>query len=532
MNFPILNPRCAVALLIALFTLNCFYSARQKSVTIDEFVYIASGYSYLTTFDYRLNPEHPPAMKLIIALPLLWLNPKLPPDDPWWNKGHGYGFARQFFFEVDNNTEQLTQWARTPVILLATLLGFYVFLMARQLYGSIAGILALFCLTFSPNILAHARLATLDLGVTCFAFIACFYLLRYKRTDDVRFLLVSGCLTGLSIGSKFTGVFLIPVFLLLLWPSPARSSSTATGYSFDGNPLLRYWRDVVLVGGSVVTILLLLYGVVNIDHLFNGIADQSGHFERGHDAYLFGNYSTTGWPYYFPLAFLVKTPVPVLVLFLLAAIGYRRFNPDVWRSLQRDSIVIVPFGALFVLSAFSPLNLGLRNILPVYPFLFVFVSQLAAVDYKKTVRVVVITLMAGWLAFSSLYIAPHYLAYFNELVGGPRNGPKYLLDSNIDWGQDLKLLARYLRENDIDEVKLNYFGAVPRCERYGISCVVMKCEPEPGLIAVSVNSLYGLTEKESHCFQWLRQFEPIETIGFSIYLYRLTQVEVDEGGSR
>ena len=138
---------------------------------------------------------------------------------------------------------------------------------------------------------------------------------------------------------------------------------------------------------------------------------------------------------------------------------------------------------------------------------------------------------AGWLAFSSLSVAPHYLAYFNELVGGPRNGPNYLLDSNVDWGQDLKLLARYLREDDVDEVKLNYFG-VDRCERYGISCVEMKCEPEGGLIAVSVNSLYGLTEKESHCFQWLRQFEPIETIGYSIYLYRLMEDEVDEGGSR
>jgi predicted membrane-bound dolichyl-phosphate-mannose-protein mannosyltransferase len=167
-----------VAFFLMMFFSMSVRSIVLKSITFDELVYIPAGYSYITAYDYRMNPEHPPLMKIIAAAPLLFLSPTLPKDASWVN-GDQWNFGMQFLYVKNENTDQLMFWARMPMILIGALLGVYVFLFARDMYGLGAGYVALALYSFSPNILAHTRLATTDIGVTCFSFISIYYFWKY-----------------------------------------------------------------------------------------------------------------------------------------------------------------------------------------------------------------------------------------------------------------------------------------------------------------------------------------------------------------
>jgi len=130
-----------------------------------------------------------------------------------------------------------------------------------------------------------------------------------------------------------------------------------------------------------------------------------------------------------------------------------------------------------------------------------------------------------WYMMSSLLIAPHYLSYFNELAGGSHNGNKYLLDSNLDWGQDLKGLSLYIKEKKIENLKVFYWGN-DSCAYRKIKCQRKTCNPEPGLFAVSVNHLMGLTKRSQQCLKWLLKHNPIDKIGYSIFIYNISPEQI------
>ena len=168
--------------------------------------------------------------------------------------------------------------------------------------------------------------------------------------------------------------------------------------------------------------------------------------------------------------------------------------------------------------------------MPVLPFVFVFVSSLINIEIKKkiwrNICIAVFAILCLWYLLSSLFIYPHYLAYFNEFAGGPDNGHKYLLDSNIDWGQDLKGLDKWLDENDIDDkITLGYFGhedidwRIDEFDRF-------KCAATPGIVAISVNLLYDFQNINQGCTDWLDKYEPITKIGYSIFVYDIDDEEI------
>lgn len=227
-----------------------------------------------------------------------------------------------------------------------------------------------------------------------------------------------------------------------------------------------------------------------------------------------------GWWYYYIAAFLIKTPIPTLIFILSSLVFFNRIRD---KEMVNELFILVPIIILLVFSFFNHINIGVRHILPIYPFIFVFVSKIINLKVKKQgIFTISIILLSLWYVTGSLMIYPHYLAYFNEAVGGPNNGHKYLLDSNIDWGQDLKGLKIYLDEKGIKNVTLGYWGK-DSPERIGISYKPVNCYPEPGLIAVSVNTLYGLQEQRSYCLEWLRSYKPIDKIGYSIFIYNITE---------
>jgi len=256
---------------------------------------------------------------------------------------------------------------------------------------------------------------------------------------------------------------------------------------------------------------------------FRGIRWLQRYSQRGAPAFLMGSHSTKGWWYYFLIAFAIKTPIPTLILFTAAAILTLRGCRD---TAKRECALYVPVGLFFLATLFSFLNIGYRHILPVLPFVFVSASKVVIWARKRWIRVA-LAVLCLWYAVGNISIYPHYLAYFNEIVGGPENGYKYLVDSNLDWGQDLKNLKAYMDETGLEQIYLAYFGSA-HIDYYGIQALPLPAEqPDdlgsrpPEVYAISATYLQGGYLGDADAFSWLRQYEPFAKIGYSIFLYRL-----------
>jgi hypothetical protein len=349
---------------------------------------------------------------------------------------------------------------------------------------------------------------------------------------------------GLALCSKFSCIVLLPLVTVVIlgyvlvcggeFSMPvAGAASRGRGETASG---ARTWRAVACIGFllvlSVVTI-PAVYFFQGFSPWWNGLVRVLAHQEGGHLAFFLGEYSTQGWWSYFPVAFLIKTPAGTLLL-LAASLFFWRAGVPLGR---KDALfLLAPVAILFLVAARGRINIGLRHILPVYPLLFVTASRLASVRFRSLLlRGVVVGAPAVLTAVSSLWIAPHQLAYFNELVGGPRHGLRYLSDSNIDWGQDLKGLKTFLDERNVPMVYLSYFGNAPP-EALGIryqyapafghleppSRDVMPASMRPQILAISVCSLQGVHLRERDLYAWLGNRAPIGSIGYSLYLYDLT----------
>jgi hypothetical protein len=268
------------------------------------------------------------------------------------------------------------------------------------------------------------------------------------------------------------------------------------------------------------------------------LRSQQGDLAAGHEAYLMGRYSAHGWWYYYPLAFLIKTPLPLL---LLGGLGLWVW----WRDrgvAPRQELVFLLLPPLLLAATFlwGGKDIGLRYLLPVYPFLCLLAGRALPCPGAAWRKYLLVGLCA-WYAVGTLRIHPHHLSYFNELVGGPTNGYHYLVDSNLDWGQDLKGLKQYMDRQGIERIKLSYFGTVDPA-LYGLqydwlpSFVlpvppgIQAAMPATGLIAISATNLVGVYlggyGHGTELFAYLRRYAPIARIGYSIFVYRIPEQTV------
>jgi hypothetical protein len=550
-----------VGLLLLAIILQSVFSMRTKTMTFDEPTHLLAGYSYLKRGDFSLLWQHPPLIEVICAAPLLFLQPKLPThyqDDR--------SYENDFFYESNDNADQIIFWGRIPVIFLSLLLGFTVFRWASELYGIEAGLFSLFLYTFSPNILAHSRLATNDLGLACFMFLACYRLWKFGSHPSVSNLFLAGLTLGLAFISKFTTFFLLPMYMVFPFvqllqfrkkahPSAVLFKRGATmmlyvvlivglgllviliAYPFYLKPWYRFDETILPaiqryfpdgeIKGKAWHLVLSLQGPGREYAL--GLLGQLEHSKRGHDTFLGGKISQQGWWYYQLLALAIKTPVALQIMLLLAICSS---PPQQERgSLYNDFLLLAPPLLLLIALSMASVQLGMRYALPVLPFAFVITGRLAqAVKLKGRLFLSAMTVLVIWYFVSSARIYPHYLAYFNEYVGGPSNGYKYLVDSNLDWGQDLKGLKEYLGRRGIEEVKLAYFGtAAP--EYYGISyerisdqdlTALREGRFTRGVFAISATFLQGLyLPGDRDRYKWFRDRTPTAQIGYSIFVYEI-----------
>lgn len=538
------GPKTSVAILVALCVvvfLQAFTSLRIKSLTYDEVAYIAAGYSYVKTGDYRLNPEQPPLMKLLAGAAMLPLDPVLPTGHwSWTDAAAGIGntqwiFGEEFLIHANPNGEELVQAARIPVVFVLMLLVIGSYLFARDLYGERAGLLAATLSAFSPNLLAHGRLATTDLGLACFVLLTVYAYHRFTRNPTPGRLALAGVVLGLALLTKFSAVLLLP--LLALWAVAlplAQDGLRAPEGRWGALALRPGWGLVAwsaLAAGGMVLVALL---VVSLGYMQPGRPDAylrdlgmvSVNVEGAYQAYFDGVFRPRGVPYYFVAAFLLKTPLAFLLLLGLRAILSWRRPPE---GRATRLLLFAPIVVWLVVISWRAFQVGLRYVLPAYPLLFVFAAGIVALPAfeRRWVRATCVALLA-WFVISSVRAHPHYLPYFNELAGGPDNGIEWLDDSNVDWGQDLILLRDFLEGTGLPDVRVTPMAEYDMA-LYDVPGeqvppqvtlpLLSRPDPPPGVYAVSVHLLNRIRTNPNAPVDPLTDLTPIAVLGHTIYVF-------------
>ncbi len=547
----------AVGLWLAAFGWMAF-NAQAQSPTMDEQNHIARGYVFLRTGDPRLSVEHPPLINSLEALPLLMLpDVQIPTDDWAWEAGEWYRFSDLFLWYQNHDVDRMIYLARLPVIALTLLLSAMATRWAN-VWGKSCALLTLALITLDPNILAHGGLATTDMGQTLAVFITGYAMwsiaqrdrLHHSQRGAIYPVVLAGLAMGAMLASKISALAFVGVFGALMVGDAVvavahRQSPLYHRYSFIA-------RRVLVMVMMTLMALAVLWGVyafqiapateggppLPMGTYWKGVLSI---FEQtqggGRPSYLLGKTSVHGWWTYFPIAFAVKTPLPALILLALAI--------PASMLLKRCSVCIFLLAPALAYSAMitqSALNIGYRHMLPALPFLYVWAGQLANIKYPipntKIPLSALYPLLLCWLALETSFIAPHFISYFNQLGGGPANGWKIVADSNIDWGQDLKALRDYVRDNQLGKIKLSWFGS-SYPGMYGIEYEPLPGlphhfelwadppfdpqHPAPGVYAISVSNLVETQFEDKRVFGYFRARAPDARIGYSIYVYKVTR---------
>lgn len=548
-----------LALLLAAFVLQSYGTITTKSPTWDETNYFGLGY-YLfhhASWDVPSSTLHPPLTYYLNSFPFLFYDAdkrawNLPPALKGVNKSHLSlpGAGLRLLTDRRYPQDRLLMLARVPTLLLALLLGYCLFRWTKELYGDPTALFALFLFSFCPNMLAHSGLITPDIALTCFTFISFYCLWKVLcRQGGWGWIIACSLSLGCALLSKYTALIQLPVFIIVAIAITVSSEDVRLPLNFPFDRMLSnkgfqcksLRLTCLLLVIFVLSLFVLSLGYrFQLHHYIRGVTHQLLHAEGGHPSFLLGMYSTSGWWYYYFVAFLLKTPIPLLMLLVIGVLFYlkRIFHASV------DLIfLLAPIAAYLIFFSINHQSIGLRYILPVYPFLFMLAGTAAGgakLVPGRVWRYIMIAVLCGWYLKGTLAIHPHYLAYFNEAAGGPDKGYRYLVDSNLDWGQDLKGLAVYLKEKGIDTVHLSYFGTtdpnyygiryewmpsyyLPEDYREGGARIRSFRMPTVGIVAISATNLQNVYFSDKQFYDWLKQYKPIDKIGYSIFIYDLDQ---------
>ncbi len=551
--------RIALVLLLFVFALQSAGSIRSKSPTWDETHYFGLGH-YLLKHPYWDVPSstlHPPLSFYLNSIPLFWQKA----DENQWNvppalKGEEKSnlvipvFGLKLLTDPRYPQDRLLMRSRVPTLALALLLGYFIFQWTHELYGGAPALLALLLFSFCPNMLAHSGLITPDMALTCFTYISlyCFWKV-FRRNGGWGWIIACSLSLGCALLSKYSALLQIAIFGIAACAVYV-SSDVGLPVNFPLNRWLRKEGTLfkwLRLKGLLLVIFVLSFFVLSLGyrfqlhHYFRGVTHQMLHAEGGHPSFLMGMYSQSGWWYYYIVAFLIKTPISLLLLLLM--VGWR-YMKGALRASTDLVFMLAPIAIYLIFFSLNHQSIGLRYILPIYPFLFMLagtvVGQVKIAGFKRW-RYVTIAVLCGWYLVGTLAIYPHYLAYFNEAAGGPDKGYRYLVDSNLDWGQDLKGLGCYLHEKGIGKIHLSYFGTADP-GYYGISYEWMPSYylpedyrgvsarmrsftfPTSGMMAISATNLQNVYFSDKHFYNWLTQYKPIDKIGYSIFIYDLDRI--------
>lgn len=536
-----------------------------KSMTSDEIAHLTAGHAYNTLGDFRLQPENGNLPQRWAALPLKFAGAPLPSTAlPLWRDADVWRYGHTFFYEQALPAESLLFAGRAMIALVSAATGLLVFFWSRTFFGWRGAFLSLALFAFCPAFLAHGALATSDVVMTFFFLAGVGAWWRHLEQPGAGRAALSAVVFGLACVAKFSAVLLAPMFAAcaIVWlVGRIRRDGWRT-------PLLRLARTTAVHAVVAWGTIWLFYGFrfsafaptlaegANFNHGWGWILTDMGwprpvlialrewrvlpdaflygfafvlQFAKERGAFLNGEYSVRGWPSFFPYAFLVKTTLPFLLLLLAGGWALaRRGGKDFLARLRPWTPLLALFVVYWATSITSHLNIGHRHILPTYPVLFIAAGAFGAwLDLRRPLAALLVGALALWHAGESWAARPNYLAYFNPIAGGTSNGWRHLVDSSLDWGQDLPGLKAWLDAHAAREpVYLSYFGTGdPQHE--GIHATLLPTLPEvgaprpwralgPGVYALSATMLQQVyspvrgdwTLKREEEFQQLRSIEP------------------------
>lgn len=527
---PWLVPLLAV-LLLAQMAVAMVTTAVQQTPTIDEPVYVGTAADSLHEHEIRYNPEHPPLGKLVIAVGVALADPRY---DSSFSGDQGQ-VGRHLLYESGNDPWQLMLWARLPVIVLTLAFGLVVLAFARELVGPAGGIVALALYAFSPDVIAHGSLATLDVPAAGFLLTSVWLLWRARRRPRL-YVPLAGLAAGAALATKMSALAAVPVLLALaawsVWRHDSHDRRRALARAAAGagvvavvaiavvwlsylvvDPRLRWspQQHVPVVHG----LRALLVDLMPFPEAYrDGMRVQFGFENHPWQGFLFGRLYTGSLWYYLPAALLVKTPLGMLALWAAGAVAVmavRRLRPAA-------PYLLVPTAVLLASAMTGSRDFGTRYAVFVPMFLAVAAAGVLAV--RRRWAGVAAGALVLFVAVSSMRTFPYYLPYSNEAFGGPAETRLRLHDSNVDWGQDLGRLADRLRERYPGErIWLVYKGSgVP--SYYGINASDPRTAPLDdvhGLLVVSDSSVAKATGRLAELIDSSRS---IDQVGHSITIYR------------
>jgi hypothetical protein len=552
-------------------SLNMLSVISRKSITVDEIVMIPAAYYHLVTGYFQLVDDHPPLSKILAGLPLLFVQPaEVQPHEivePGQSPEAQWAYQERFWEDNRSSFETISFWTRVPMIALTVGLGILIFVFARQLFEERAAVLAVAFFSLEPTVLAHGRVVQTDIPAAFGYLLVSFMLYQYFLGGTWRRAAALGAACGVALLAKFSMLIIAPMLAavwLVLWWRARRTGSKSrslighaaivsliawlivnSAYYFDSRPLTdadSVWiaqafpANPAAVSGTVLTLSYLLP-----TDMLVGILWQFWHNAEGHPASLLGMYRTTGWWYYFPVAFALKVPLPFLLL-SMASLGWCLYQLIKNRKTA-VLIILVPFVVYTVFVLFSRINIGVRYYLPAFPFLFIlcgtFLDWILRLPKRHIGQLVALVLLC-WMSVEAVRAHPDQMTYFNQLTAS-RPHWWYLSDSNVEWGDDARLVALYLQARGETRVRAAFLGG-RTMSHYGVEYIDLLPiagteSPMTRYEAIGASFLNGstvpagrlirgrrLSETERvNFFDAYRKQMPEAILGNSIYLYRIQQ---------
>ena len=497
---------CAVVALLIVQVAQFTYVVHRESLTFDEGDHSFSGYMMWKTGDYGLNPEHPPLVKLLAALPTIGQHLWTPPLEGRFFKQEAYLDGRDWLARNDGGSQHLVFRMRMMTGILAVGLSLVVFFATREFFGTPAALFALVMVSFDPNLLAHSALVTTDMGVTSFFLASIYAFYRYVKKPGWGRLILAAMAAGLLIATKHSGVLLAPILLvLILWEvAAARGVRLRTALRLAGAfafivvgscvvlwaffgfryaarpaglelhpPLAAYISSLSHTDQSVI-LAFARWRLLPESELM-GLADVKI-MAQDYPTFILGHvYSHAVW-WYFPVAVLIKTTLGLLALIALSAFALitrrLRFGREV-------AYLVLPAAVYFAIAMGAGMDIGARHILPVYAMAAMLAGGAIAALCRREGRWIpawtwACSLLVLAHVASALSVFPNYMAYANRAWGGPENLHNLLSDANVDWAQQLLQVKAWQDRHPSQSCWFAYF-AYPEIDPavYGIHCQML-----------------------------------------------------------
>ena len=543
---PSIQFKCFASVILFVGTILTVCIGKTASLNRTEVAHLGAAAYFWKTGQFDLFHVNPPLGRMIAGIPIILSGPKYdfsnysprPQDRSEWKVGMAFVAANK-----PQEVRRMVFLGRCMLIPIILLGGWFGFLLASEIFGSISGIVFLILWSFSPLFLGWGATLCPDMMAASLGMVAAYAFRRWTNQATWKNALISGLAIGLLPLAKTTWIVAFGLFPLLWLLSTNRPTwkqgiivmvlalyTLNMGYFFDGS--FRLLKDYSFISESLRgdtdnRFAESVLGYIPLPfpaEFVQGIDTQRRDFEKGLESYLFGQYRRHGWWYYYFVVLSLKEPLGTLLLFIAALLlairskGYRA-------SWNDEMLVAVPFIVLFaVLCNQTGFSIHPRYLLPAMPFFYLFVSRIGRVfEFKGRIPKTLVASCLIWTMASSLYVHPYSMSYFNELVP-VRKRPEILLGSCIDWGQDAYRLKYWLDKHpEASPIRIEY-PCPEKVERIGIeNAGSPPSQPESGWFALGVNDIYA----DAGHYAWFKKVEPTATIGYSISIYHVNEVEAE-----